>query len=93
VKHPSAKYLAIVRILCDLGEHFAVADLQGNAITFNGHRFLRTIFKTRNGKRVPLYYCRCREIAVRDEITEEFVGLRPCGSSRQIGICALAKFT
>ena len=90
--HTSARHIAIVRFLCGLGEQFSVADLYRNAITFSGHRFLRTVFMTRrNGARAPLYYCRCGEIAVQDDCSEDFVGLTPDGSNRRIGICARAK--
>lgn len=88
----SARHIAIMRFLCALGEQFSVADLYRNAIAFSGHRFVRTTFKTRqNGARAPLYYCRCGEIALRDEFTEDFVGLTRDGWNRRIGICALAK--
>ena len=92
MQNASARHIAIVRFLCGLGEQFSVTDLYRNAIAFGGHRFIRTTFKTRrNGARAPLYYCRCGEIAVRDEFTEDFVGPPPDGSNRQIGNCALAK--
>jgi hypothetical protein len=92
VQEASARHIAIVRFLCGLGEQFSVADLYRNAIAFSGHRFLRTVFKTRrDGKRAPLYYCRCGEIAVQDDFTGEFVGLTREGSNRPIGICARAK--
>jgi hypothetical protein len=85
----SARRIAIVRFLCGLGEQFSITDLCRNAIAFSGHRFIRTTFKTRqNGVRAPLYYCRCGEIALRDEFTEDFVGLTRDGSNRRIGICA-----
>jgi hypothetical protein len=88
----SARRIAIVRFLCGLGEQFSITDLCRNAIACSGHRFIRTTFKTRqNGARAPLYYCRCGEIALRDEFTEDFVGLARDGSNRQIGICALGK--
>jgi hypothetical protein len=87
-----ARHIAIVRFLCDLGAQFSTSDLYRNAIAFSGHRFIPTRFKTRqNGARAPLYYCRCGEIALRDEFTEDFVGLTRDGSNRRIGICALAK--
>jgi hypothetical protein len=88
----SARQIAIVRFLCGLGEQFSVADLYRNAIAFSGHRFIRTTFKARQNRgRIPLYYCRCGEIALRDEFSEDFVGLTPDGSNRPIGICARAK--
>jgi hypothetical protein len=88
----SARHIAIVRFLCGLGEQFSIADLYRDAIAFSGHRFIRTTFKARqNGGRVPLYYCRCGEIALRDEFSEDFVGLTRDDSNRPIGICALAK--
>jgi hypothetical protein len=88
----SARHIAIVRFLCGVGEQFSPTDLYRNAIKFNGHRFIRTTFKTRqNGTREPLYYCRCGEIALRDEFTEEFVGLTRDDSNRRIGVCALAR--
>jgi len=88
----SPRHTAIVRFLCGLGEQFSVADLYRNAIPFSGHRFIRTTFRTRkNGARVTLYYCRCGEIALRDDFTEDFVGLTPDGSNRRIGISARAK--
>ena len=88
----SARHIAIVRFLCGLGEQFSITDLYRNAIAFSGHRFIRTTFKTRqNGARAPLYYCRCGEIALRDEFTQDFVGPTRDGSNRRIGICALAK--
>jgi hypothetical protein len=87
-----ARHIAIVKFLCGLGQQFSVADLYRSAIAFSGHRFIRTTFKTRqNGARAPLYYCRCGEIALRDEFTEDFVGLTRDGSNRPIGICALGK--
>ena len=90
----SARHIAIVRFLCGLGEQFSVADLYRNAIAFNGHRFIRTTFKTRrNGARAPLYYCRCGEIVLQDDFSKDFVGLAPRGSSRQIGTCSLNKLT
>ncbi len=88
----SARHIAIVRFLCGLGEQFSVADLYRNAIAFSGHRFIRTTFKTRqNGARAPFYYCRCGEIALRDDFSEDFVGLTPDGANRRIGICTRAK--
>jgi len=38
-----------------------------------------------------LYHCRCGEIAVQDEFSKDFVGLKPGGSNRQIERCALSK--
>jgi hypothetical protein len=88
----SARHIAIVRFLCALGGQFSVADLYRNAIAYGGHRFIRTTFKTRqNGARAPLYYCRCGEIALQDEFSEDFVGLTRDGSNRRIGTCTLAK--
>ena len=88
----NARHIAILRFLCALGEQFSVADLYRNAIAFSGHRFVRTTFKARqNSGRVPLYYCRCGEIALRDEFSEDFVGLTRDGSNLRIGTCTLAK--
>jgi hypothetical protein len=87
-----ARHIAIVRFLFDLGAQFSVSDLCRNAIASSGHRFIPTRLKTRqNGGRVPLYYCRCGEIALRNEFTEDFVGLIRNGSNRPLGMCALAK--
>ena len=87
-----ARHIAIVRFLFDLGAQFSVSDLCRNAIAFSGHRFIPTRLKTRqNGGRVPLYYCRCGEIALRNEFTEDFVELKRDGSDRRIEICTLGK--
>ena len=85
MQHASARHIAIVRFLCGLGAQVSVSDLYRNAIAFSGHRFLLTVFGTRrNGARAPLYYCRCREIAVRDNFSDGFLGLGPNGSDRQL---------
>jgi hypothetical protein len=92
VQNSSARHIAIVRFLCGVGAQFSVTDLYRNALVFSGHRFIPTTFKTRrNGKRAPFYYCRCGEITLRDEFSEDFVGLTPDGSTRRIGYCGLAK--
>jgi hypothetical protein len=94
VQEANSRHIAIIGFLCGLGEQFSVADLYRNAIAFSGHRFLRTVFKTRrNGRRAPLYYCRCGEIAVQDDFSKDFVGLTSDGSTRRIGICSIAKLT
>jgi hypothetical protein len=92
VQQVSARRIALMSFLCGVGEQFSVTDLYRNAIAFSGHRFLRTAFKIqREGERVCVYYCRCGGMAVRDDSTGDFVELRSDASSRQIGVCRLAK--
>jgi hypothetical protein len=94
VQKVSARRIAVIRFLCGVGEQFSVTDLYRNAITFSGHRFLRTAFKIqRNRARAPVYYCRCGEMAVRDDSTGDFAGLTPNASSPQIRVCRLTKLT
>jgi hypothetical protein len=94
VQQVSARRIAVMRFLCGVGEQFSVTDLYRNAIAFSGHRFLRTAFKIRrNGGRAPVYYCRCGEMAVRDDSTGDFVGLTPDAPSRQIRVCCLPRLT
>jgi hypothetical protein len=91
VGNVGARHIAIVRFLCTFGSQFSISDLHRNAIHFNGHHFLLTIFKIKcsNEARVPLYYCRCGEVAVQDEVTRNFVGLTGDNSHREGGSCSL----
>jgi hypothetical protein len=92
VQQVSAGRIAVMRFLCGVGEQFSVTDLYRNAIAFNGHRFHRTAFKIqRNGGRASVYYCRCGEMAVRDDSTGDFVSLTPDAPSRQVSVCRLTR--
>jgi hypothetical protein len=78
--------------LCGVGEQFSVTDLYRNAISFNGHNFLRTAFKIRlEGRRVPAYYCRCGEMSVRDDTSGNFIRLTSGDASREIGLCRITE--
>src|ERR1022692_4957499 len=77
-----------MRLFCAVGELFSATDIYGNAINTSGHRFIRTPFKIKVGsseRRLPIYYCRCDQIAISH--TETILGLADDGSERELTLC------
>jgi hypothetical protein len=92
VKQISARRIALIRFLCTAGEMFSATDLYRNAVTAKGHRFLQTRFNVRyNEVSAPVHYCRCGQMAVRDESNGEFVALTSGPLSCELEPCHLAK--
>jgi hypothetical protein len=91
VKQISAWRITLLRFLCAAGEMFSGSDLYTNAPIAKGHRFLQTRFNVRyKEKRGPVHYCRCGQMAVRDEPSGEFVVLTSDSLSRELEACRLA---
>lgn len=72
-----------------VGELLSVTDIYANAINVSGHRFIRMPFMIKVGSsegRLPIYYCRCDQIAIshNDTILRE---LADDGSESELTLC------
>jgi hypothetical protein len=86
----TGRRIALIRFLCGVGEQFGASGLYLHAINCEGHRFLKSAFKIeREGRNIPIYYCRCGQLAIRGSQDDDFAVLELNAAARRVGPCNL----
>lgn len=84
--------LPAIRKMCGLRETLPFGNPWAKAIAFNGHRFARVNVANRQtdeGESVALYYCGCKQMALRYGHRQEFIALEDDGSEHELSACKL----
>jgi len=84
--------LSAIRQICGSRETLPWGNPWEKAVAFKGHRFARVNVakrQTDTGENVALYYCGCKQMAVRYGDRQEFIAIEDGGSEHELSGCEL----
>jgi hypothetical protein len=84
--------LPAIHKFCGLRETLPYGNPWGKAVVFKDHRFARVNLAPRHthtGENVALYYCGCKQMAVRYGDGQEFIAIEDDGSEHELPACEL----
>lgn len=62
----------MVKVLCECAALFSVGELEKECVEASGHSFIKTRFAVSGEHGIfPLYFCRCGEMALRHDETQQ----------------------
>jgi hypothetical protein len=84
--------LIAIRRLCRLRETLPFGNPWGTTVASKDHRFARVNVAKRltsEGENIALYYCGCKQMAVRYGVKDEFIAIEDDGTEHELSACEL----